>query len=55
MNANEANQARASRNIEEKRPAFWRSSVYAEPTWVSLAWIIGPALLAGIAIYFAVR
>jgi hypothetical protein len=40
---------------EGKRPAFWRSSLYEEPAWVSLAWIIGPALLAGIAIYFAVR
>jgi hypothetical protein len=40
---------------EGKRPVFWRSSLYEEPVWVSLAWIIGPALLAGIAIYFAVR
>jgi hypothetical protein len=40
---------------ESKRPAFWRSSLYEEPAWVSLAWVIGPALLAGIAIYFAVR
>jgi hypothetical protein len=40
---------------EDKRAAFWRSSLYEEPAWVSLAWIIGPALLAGIAIYFAVR
>lgn len=55
MNANEAKQARASGNIVQKRPAFWRSSLYAEPTWVSLAWIIGPGLLAGVAIYFAVR
>jgi hypothetical protein len=38
-----------------KRPAFWRSSLYEEPTWVSLAWIVGPVLCAGIAIYFAVR
>ena len=40
---------------EDKRAAFWRSSLYEEPAWVSLAWIIGPALLAGFAIYFAVR
>jgi hypothetical protein len=45
----------ASLRPEGKRPAFWRSSLYEEPTWISLAWIIGPALLAGIAIYFAVR
>jgi hypothetical protein len=37
-----------------KRPVFWRSSLYEEPMWVSLAWIIGPALCAGIAIYFVV-
>jgi hypothetical protein len=40
---------------EGKHRAFWRSSLYDEPTWVSLAWIVGPALLAGVAIYFAVR
>lgn len=40
---------------ERKRPVFWRSSLYEEPMWVSLAWMIGPALLAGIAIYLAVR
>jgi hypothetical protein len=38
-----------------KRRAFWQSSIYEEPAWVSLAWIIGPALCAGVAIYFAVR
>jgi hypothetical protein len=40
---------------ERKRPAFWRSSLYEEPAWVSLAWVIGPAFLAGIAIYFVLR
>ena len=38
-----------------KRPAPWRSSLYQEPTWVSLAWILVPSLFAAIAIYFAVR
>lgn len=38
-----------------KRPAPWRSSLYMEPTWVSLAWIIVPSLFAVIAIYFAVK
>lgn len=38
-----------------KRPPPWKSSLYEEPTWVSLAWIIGPALLAAVVIYFAVR
>jgi hypothetical protein len=42
-------------NSDGKRAAFWRSSLYEEPTWVSLAWIIGPMLIAGIAIYLAVR
>ena len=40
---------------EGKRPAPWKSSLYEEPTWVSLAWILGPMLFAGVAIYFAVR
>lgn len=38
-----------------KRPPPWKSSLYDEPAWVSLAWIIGPVLFAGVAIYFAVR
>lgn len=40
---------------DSKRPAPWRSSLYHEPIWVSLAWVIGPILLATIGIYFAVR
>jgi hypothetical protein len=32
----------------------WRSSLYEEPLWVSIAWIAGPLTLAGIAIFFAV-
>jgi hypothetical protein len=34
---------------------WWRSSLYQEPVWVSLAWIIGPMLVAGLALYLAVR
>jgi hypothetical protein len=49
------NRKEALLSREGKRQAFWRSSLYEEPVWVSLAWIIGPALVAGIAIYFAVR
>ena len=41
----------SSNTREGRRPAFWRSSTYEEPTWVSLAWIIGPILLAGSLIY----
>lgn len=40
---------------EGKRPPPWKSSLYEEPNWVSLAWIIGPVLLAGVVIYFSVR
>jgi len=40
---------------EGKRPAPWRSSLYEEPLWVSLAWVIIPTVLAVIAIYFSVR
>lgn len=40
---------------EGKRPPAWKSSLYEEPDWVSLAWIIGPMLLAGVAIYLSVR
>ena len=35
-----------------KRPKFWRSSIYEEPVWVSVAWIAGPVVFAAIAIYF---
>src|SRR5688572_2717814 len=44
----------ASSGLDGKRPRFWRNSLYEEPTWVSLAWIMDAALVAGIAIYFAV-
>ncbi len=40
---------------EAKKPPPWRSSLYEEPLWVSLAWIIGPTVAAGLAIFFAVR
>jgi hypothetical protein len=38
-----------------KRPPPWKSSLYEEPTWVSLAWIIGPLLFAGVTIYLSIR
>ena len=44
----------ASTSLEGKRSGFWRGSLNEEPTWASFAWIIGPALLAAIVIYFAV-
>jgi hypothetical protein len=34
---------------------WWRSSLYEEPVWVSLAWLIGPALVAALIAYYAVR
>jgi hypothetical protein len=40
---------------EAKRLPPWKSSLYEEPNWVSLAWIIGPVLFAGVAIYLSVR
>jgi hypothetical protein len=40
---------------EGKRLPSWKSSLYEEPTWVSLVWIIGPVLFAAVAIYFSVR
>jgi hypothetical protein len=40
---------------EGKRLAFWRNSTYEEPTWVSVAWIIGPILVAGVALHFALN
>jgi hypothetical protein len=40
---------------EGKRPPPWKSSLYEEPTWVSLAWIIGPVLFAGVTIYLSIR
>jgi hypothetical protein len=40
---------------EGKRPPPWKSSLYEEPNWVSLAWILGPVLFAALAIFFAIR
>ncbi len=37
-----------------KRLAPWKSSLYEEPLWKSVAWLVGPALIAAIAIYFVV-
>ena len=34
---------------------WWRSSLYQEPVWVSLAWIVGPLLVAGVAMYLVVK
>lgn len=50
MNAKEQKSA-----LINKSPPFWRNSLYEEPTWVSLAWTLGPVLVAGILIYFVVR
>lgn len=33
----------------------WRSSLYEEPLWVSLAWVLGPVALAALGILFALR
>jgi hypothetical protein len=33
----------------------WRSSLYDEPTWVSLAWIVLPVGLAALGIFLAMR
>jgi hypothetical protein len=40
---------------EGKHPAPWKSSLYEEPLWVSIAWVVGPVLFASIAIYLSVR
>jgi len=34
---------------------WWRSSLYEEPIWLSLAWILGPLTMALVAMYFAVK
>jgi hypothetical protein len=48
--------------IDEKGPLhaagrhpWWRSSLYEEPVWVSVAWILGPLVFAGLTIYYAIR
>ena len=38
----------------DKHP-WWRSSLYEEPVWVSLAWILGPLSVALLAAYFAIK
>lgn len=39
---------------EGKRLPPWKSSLYEEPVWKSVAWLVGPVLCAAIAIYLAV-
>jgi hypothetical protein len=43
----------SSSSPANNRPRFWQNSLYEEPFWVSLAWIVGPLAAAGAAIYFA--
>lgn len=38
-----------------ERKKAWRSSLYDEPLWVSVAWIAVPVGLGALAIFFAVR
>jgi hypothetical protein len=38
-----------------KRLSPWRSSLYEEPLWVSLAWVLIPATLAALAIFLTLR
>ncbi len=38
-----------------KQTSSWRSSLYAEPVWVSVAWIVIPVACASVAIFFAMR
>jgi hypothetical protein len=40
--------------LDGKRVGFWRSSTYDEPTWVSLAWLVIPLLIAATLIYIIV-
>jgi hypothetical protein len=40
---------------DSERPPPWKSSIYREPNWVALAWILGPVLFAAVAIYFSIR
>jgi hypothetical protein len=51
-------------NSEEKGPQLeplgkrlspWRSSLYEEPVWVSLVWIIGPLAVAAVGVFLAMR
>ena len=48
------NDKEATLRTAGKHP-WWRSSLYEEPVWVSLAWLVAPMLLAGVTIYFAIR
>jgi hypothetical protein len=38
-----------------KNGPWWRSSLYYEPLWVSVLWIAGPVLVAGVALFYVVR
>ena len=38
-----------------ERRAAWRSSLYDEPIWVSVAWILVPVGLGALTIFLAIR
>jgi hypothetical protein len=38
-----------------ERRAAWRSSLYDEPLWVSIAWILVPVVLGALTIFLAIR
>lgn len=34
---------------------WWRSSLYKEPVWLSLVWLLVPLSVALVTLYFAIR
>jgi hypothetical protein len=40
---------------EGTRAPWWRSSLYKEPVWVSLVWLLVPVCLVTVTLYFALR
>lgn len=48
--------AQKERELEPlERKKAWRSSLYDEPLWVSIAWIVVPVGLGALVIFLAIR
>lgn len=48
-----AEQTQQQQQPTEKKRAAWRSSLYDEPVWVSVAWIAVPLGAAAVGVFFA--
>jgi len=41
--------------VTSTKPSWWGSSLYDEPWWQTVLWIVGPLLIGGVAVFLAMR